>query len=349
MSEKIKILFAEDEKDVRESIAAVLESEGYEVLQAEGGNKALEIFLEQKPDLIISDIMMPEGSGYELLKAVREDKDVARSNIPFLLLSALGQKEDVLKGATLQASDYLFKPVDFDLLFAKIREKTIQNKKNKEVFQGNINNLKRQVANIVPHEMLQYVDMINQVSSALKSQVYGPLPHQKYIDDLNKIYLNSLKLKTIINNLFDGSSLSSQIDVEDEILSPRKIVEDFISTINKKFQMQISIEESNPGRIPNVKVNKQIICEIIKRLIGCILKIDDATKIKIVITSDHLKRVILIFYPTSKIDKNNFETQVKKSVIDNSLDKQGLTFEIIDNHQIIGAVLTIPDYRVISN
>ncbi len=85
--------------------------------------EAVEIFLENKPDIVVSDIMMPGVSGYDLLKIIRENKNISNNNIPFIFLSALGEKQDLIKGIELNANDYLTKPVDFELLSAKIKEK----------------------------------------------------------------------------------------------------------------------------------------------------------------------------------------------------------------------------------
>ena len=97
MSDKIKILCVEDEIDVRESIVGILDNEGFEVFQATNGQEGLEVFLEQKPDIIISDIMMPDVTGHDLLKSIRGNKNIDNSNVPFILLSALGQKEDIFQ------------------------------------------------------------------------------------------------------------------------------------------------------------------------------------------------------------------------------------------------------------
>lgn len=347
MVDKVKILFAEDEVDVRASIAAVLESEGYEVLQAENGKEALEIFNEKEPEIVISDIMMPEMNGYDLLKTVRESQDNSRNNVPFILLSALGQKEDIIKGVTLEASDYLVKPIDFDLLIVKINEKTASFKRNQQLIEGNIENLKTQVSSMLPNEMLQYVDMISKISEALKGEIYGPLPHQKYIEDLNKIYINSLKLKTMVNNLFNGSSLSNHLLVSDEVISPDAVLQSFIGGLNKKYQDQIVFEERSDDNLPNIKIDKKIFNEVLKKLIGCVFKIDDSAIIRVVIMFDHIGRVIFIFYPEGKIDKVLLENHLKRSVIDNSLDSQGLNLEVVNSNQVMGVILSIPDFRVI--
>ncbi len=347
MNNKIKILCVEDESDIRENLAGILESEGFEVLQAENGMQGLEIFLEQKPDIIISDIMMPDFTGHDLLKAIREDKTIDNSHIPFILLSALGQKDDILRGIAMEASDYLVKPVDFDLLIAKVREKTSNLKKTAEVANKNLNNLKSQVSNVVPNEMLQYVDLINHIASALRSEIYGPLPHKKYLEDINKIYINSLRLKTIVNNFLTGTSIFNQIDVHDEIIKPSQVIQDFIDGLNKKFQLQIVFCDINPDKLSDVKINKRILTEIVKRLVGCVFKINDDMKIKISISDDHLDRLAFIFYSENKIDKDILESQIEKSAVLPMLDSQGLMLETVNGNNGSRIVLLVPNYRVI--
>jgi len=348
MSNKIKILCVEDEIDIRENLVGILESEGFEVLQAEDGNKGLEVFLESNPDIIISDIMMPNSTGHDLLKAIRTNQNINNNNVPFILLSALGQQEDILKGITMEASDYMVKPVDFDLLIAKIREKTASANKTKEVEKKNINNLKSQVANIVPQEMLQYIDFINQISGALKSEIYGPLPHQKYIEDLNRIYIHSLKLKTMISNFLSSESISNQLDVQDEILQPMQLIKNFVDGLNEKFQSKIIIDANDLENLPKIKVNKQIMVDVVKRIVGCMFKIDDKININISIAHDPLNRIAIIFYSNQPIDEESFKAQIDKSISAQTLDSQGLIVEILSNNEKTNLILLIPNYRVVS-
>lgn len=347
MSTKIKVLCVEDEIDIRENLAGILESEGFEVLQAEDGNKGLEVFLESNPDIIISDIMMPNSTGHDLLKAIRTNQNINNNNVPFILLSALGQKEDILKGITMEASDYMVKPVDFDLLIAKIREKAISANKTKEVEKKNINNLKSQVANIVPQEMMQYIDLINQISGALKSQIYGPLPHQKYVEDLNKIYVHSLKLRTMISNFLSGESISNQLDVQDEIVHPIEFIKGFTEGLNEKFQSRIIIDDIDLATLPEIKVNKQILGDVVKRIVGCMFKTDDKININISIAHDPLNRVAMIFYSSQPIDEESFKSQIGKSISNKTLDSQGLLIEILSNSEKTNLVLLVPNYRVV--
>jgi CheY-like chemotaxis protein len=346
MSEIIKILCVEDEIEIRDNMVGILENEGFKVFTASNGKEGLEVFLENHPDIIISDIMMPESNGYDLLKSIRENKEIDNNNVPFILLSALGQKDDIMTGINLSASDYLVKPVDFDLLIAKIREKTSNALKTKEHHKKKIENLKTQVSNIVPEDMMQYVDIINKISSALKSEIYGPLPHKKYLEDLNKIYLYSLRLKTTINNFLSGSAISNQIDVDDEIINPCSLIKKFTSGINEKFKSKITINEQNANELPNIKINKNITYDVIKKIFGCIFKIDNDTNINISMATDHLGRMIIIFTSTKPIDENILREHLDKTIKSDVLDEQGLIMEVIFSNKHTNTILSIPSYRV---
>ena len=113
------VLCIEDEQDLLDDICELMESAGHDVLQASDGQAGLEMILKYKPDLVISDISMPRKNGKELLKEIRTSYDMFE-DMPFILLSALSSKEDVLEGIDLGADDYLTKPVDYELLERKV-------------------------------------------------------------------------------------------------------------------------------------------------------------------------------------------------------------------------------------
>ncbi len=112
------ILVIEDQPDMRTNIATILSMEGYEVLTAEHGKEGLATAKEDKPDLILCDVMMPELDGYGVLEGLREDRTVAGT--PFIFLTAKGEKRDVRAGMNLGADDYLTKPVAASDLLAAI-------------------------------------------------------------------------------------------------------------------------------------------------------------------------------------------------------------------------------------
>jgi DNA-binding response OmpR family regulator len=113
------ILCIEDENDVRELIVEELVDAGFEVLEAENGRVGLELILTKWPDIILCDISMPEMDGKELLAEIQLNYPEL-SATPFIFLTALTDKRDLIDGLTAGADDYLTKPIDFDVLMAKI-------------------------------------------------------------------------------------------------------------------------------------------------------------------------------------------------------------------------------------
>jgi DNA-binding NarL/FixJ family response regulator len=112
-----KILVIEDEAEMRRNLATVLRLEKYEPITAENGKIGVEMARQQNPDLILCDVMMPQLDGFGVLQALREDPRLAL--IPFIFLTAKGEKNDLRSGMNLGADDYLTKPVaKADLLSA---------------------------------------------------------------------------------------------------------------------------------------------------------------------------------------------------------------------------------------
>jgi DNA-binding NarL/FixJ family response regulator len=104
-----RILVIEDEPEMRRNLLTILKLEKFQPLGAENGRVGLELVKREKPDLILCDVMMPELDGHDVLEALRKDEDTA--SIPFIFLTAKGEKADLRSGMNLGADDYLTKPV----------------------------------------------------------------------------------------------------------------------------------------------------------------------------------------------------------------------------------------------
>ncbi len=113
-----KILIIEDQPQMRKNLAIILEMEGFQVIAAENGRRGVEQALSEPPELVLCDVMMPELDGYGVLQALRAEPDTA--TIPFIFLTAKGDKLELRKGMNLGADDYLTKPVSRDDLLAAI-------------------------------------------------------------------------------------------------------------------------------------------------------------------------------------------------------------------------------------
>jgi CRP/FNR family transcriptional regulator, cyclic AMP receptor protein len=110
-----KILLIEDNHDVRENTAEILELANYTVFTAENGKLGVEMAMQEKPDLIICDIMMPVLDGYGVLHMINKHEEL--KNIPFIFLTAKAERGDFRKGMEMGADDYITKPfTDIELL-----------------------------------------------------------------------------------------------------------------------------------------------------------------------------------------------------------------------------------------
>ena len=114
-----KIVVIEDEDLIREGITLILSVNGYQVISAHNGAVGIDLAKEHLPDLVVSDIMMPEKDGYDVLQALRIHEPTA--TIPFLFLSAKVDQSDIRKGMNLGAVDYLTEPFEHDELLSAVQ------------------------------------------------------------------------------------------------------------------------------------------------------------------------------------------------------------------------------------
>ena len=112
----IRILLVDDEPLIIDSLSYSLEREGFEVSSAMDGMQALELVAEFKPDLIVLDLLLPDISGFEVCRRLRESYTT-----PVIMLTALGEEIDRVQGLEVGADDYLAKPFSFRELLARIR------------------------------------------------------------------------------------------------------------------------------------------------------------------------------------------------------------------------------------
>ncbi len=114
-SQRPTVLVVDDEEDIRDAIAFTLRREGFNVLAAATGHEAIEL-AQQRPDVVVLDIMLPGIDGLEVLRRLRAD-----SNVPVLMLSAKGDEIDRVVGLEIGADDYITKPFAMRELVARIR------------------------------------------------------------------------------------------------------------------------------------------------------------------------------------------------------------------------------------
>jgi DNA-binding response OmpR family regulator len=115
----IKILVAEDERDIRDLVTFTLDMAGYEVIPAVNGEEALILARQEIPDLILMDVRMPRMTGYEACAAMKADAKL--KGVPVIFLTAKGQDAEIQTGLLAGAEDYILKPFVPDQLSAHIQ------------------------------------------------------------------------------------------------------------------------------------------------------------------------------------------------------------------------------------
>ena len=133
---KINILIVEDEKELREGVSEYLSEVGYNVISAEDGMQAIELFKNSKIDLVILDIMLPKANGFVVLNKIRQE-----SNVPVIMLTAMSDDYTQIMSFDEKADDYITKPFSIIVLHKRIEallRRGVKVSENKKWFYGDI-------------------------------------------------------------------------------------------------------------------------------------------------------------------------------------------------------------------
>jgi CRP-like cAMP-binding protein/CheY-like chemotaxis protein len=233
-----KILLIEDNNDIRENTAEILELTGYDVMTAENGKIGVEKAMEKRPDLVICDIMMPVLDGYGVLHIFNRNPQLA--GVPFIFLTAKTERMDFRKGMELGADDYLTKPFDESELLSAIEGRLHRFqylKQNYDLQQDGLNQFL---------EDARHVGNLESLSADRKPH----LVHKKqYIytegDEPSRLYfIRSGKVKTVRTNA-DGKELITGIYGAGEFFGYLALLEDAEYT-----DSAVALEESGLIYIP---------------------------------------------------------------------------------------------------
>jgi CheY-like chemotaxis protein len=224
------VLVIDDNADIRENTAEILDLAGYKTFTAENGKKGVELALQEKPDVIVCDIMMPELDGYGVLHLIR--KNAATENIPFVFLTAKTERSDFRKGMEMGADDYITKPFeDIELLNAievRLKKAAVLDNKYAPTEQG-INQFFRDARNA--GLLTQLAEQYNSDMYSKKQVLYqeGKRPRNLFL--LVKGKVKGIKThedgKEYITDLFsDGDFIGYPALIEDKNYDDSAIVLD---------------------------------------------------------------------------------------------------------------------------
>jgi len=233
-----KILLIEDNQDVRENTAEILELANYEVITASHGKEGVEKAQKEKPDLIVCDIMMPELDGYGVLHIL--SKNDATAAIPFIFLTAKAERVDQRKGMNLGADDYLTKPFEdtelLDSIESRLKKVELRFKNYDQTNEG-INQFFQEVKSVSNLDLLISEHKIRTYRK--KSSIFheGDYPNHLF-------FINSGKIKTFKSNE-DGKELILGIHTEGEFLGYSSLI-----TNSPYSESAVAMDDSEICMIP---------------------------------------------------------------------------------------------------
>jgi two-component system sensor histidine kinase/response regulator len=150
-AEMITVLVVDDDPTILDSVTDLLRLSGYRILSATNGIEGLHVMQSNTPDLIIADITMPEMDGYRFYEAVRDNP--AWTPIPFIFLTARGEKKDIRRGYMLGADQYLTKPFEAEDLLVAVEKRLERVRAIQAVTKDEVEQVKQQLLTIFSHEL----------------------------------------------------------------------------------------------------------------------------------------------------------------------------------------------------
>ena len=274
-----KILVIEDELNIRESLAELLELKDYDVITAENGQEGIIRAIQHLPNLIICDVMMPVFDGYQVLSLVRKNKNLA--NTPFLFLTAKASKEEIREGMSLGADDYLTKPFTSKELFSAIETRLSRSSDQDKELNRKLKVFSSQFSATSYHEINTPLTGVISTSQFLKENWREMKPNE--VQEMLEIIVNSgNRLHRTFNNSLLGNQImmarlskdEKQLAVfaEGETQHPNELLQDVARTVARSYDR---INDLTLSPIPTFK-SIAIPQEYFKRILTEIL--DNAFK-----------------------------------------------------------------------
>nr|MBN1229565.1 hybrid sensor histidine kinase/response regulator [Anaerolineae bacterium] len=234
MSGTVRLLLVDDDPSLLSGVADLLEISGYEVVTARNGREALQTMQFMLPDLVISDIMMPEMNGYEFFEAVRSNPEWIA--IPFVFLTARSQPVDIRKGQYMGADAYLVKPFEPDDLLTTIEGRLNRIKAIHSAAGADVERMKQQLITIFSHELRTPLTYIYGYINLLIDQ-YDELERELVFDMLGGIQQGADRLLKLVEDLMLMVRINSGV-VEMEIMMQQGLspLGDTIKEVVSKYQ-----------------------------------------------------------------------------------------------------------------
>ncbi|MBW2033742.1 MAG: response regulator [Deltaproteobacteria bacterium] len=254
-----KILVVEDDEDLVHMLEYNLTRKGYATMTALDGLDACYLIEEEKPDLILLDVMLPGLSGFEICEIIRNHYHEEISDIPIIMLTALGSMENKLKGIETGADDYIPKPFTLKEVLLKVDRLVCKEKKKKQM-NMKVENLeareKQQTdfQSMLFHELRNQLLIIGGYSSIAQRHELTPEKHRHYAGVIKESssFLNSLAEEIILLSRVE----TGEYPLPREEVCLEEITQQTISVLlQQATKKEIQIHFQRTGKIPRMRLN----------------------------------------------------------------------------------------------
>jgi two-component system sensor histidine kinase/response regulator len=263
------ILVVEDDPHMLHGICETLALAGYQAQPASNGAEALAL-LEQGPfDLILSDIMMPNLDGYQLFERVRSNP--AWTAVPFIFLTAKGQKTDIRLGKQLGADDYLIKPFEVEDLLVAVQSKLERSRALRQAVNVEFTQLKQTILNTLSHEFRTPLTYITGYTELLEE---GDFEIEEFKQLLGYIRKGSDRLKRLVEDFLFIVMLETG-ETRSAYLLERAVCRDLAAQLSALLNAlesqaaarQVSLKRQVPDKLPTLVCHTKYVLDAVSRLV----------------------------------------------------------------------------------
>jgi signal transduction histidine kinase len=246
----VSILVVEDDIAMRDGICEILELAGYTASVASNGKEALELLEKATPELIVSDIMMPEMDGYHFYRHVREDDRWL--TVPFIFLTARGEKADVLRGKSMGVDDYLIKPFDPEELLVAVESKLKRMRQLQETAHKQVEQLSEQLTRT------DRIATVGQLVTEFAHEIRNPLtaitayaqfvqrrmaPHEpETVQDMERIVRQAKRIAKMVENILEFARTQP---LETRLTDIHHLLDEVLAFISFRLQNQGIVVETH--------------------------------------------------------------------------------------------------------
>ena len=276
--DKAKILIVDDLVENLYSLEQIIEKEDREIITATSGNEALKLARTHEFALIITDVQMPEMNGFEFIEIFRSKK--VNKHVPVIFATAINkEKKYVIKGYSEGAVDYLYKPLDPDIVSAKVdifvtlyNQKRALEQQNQEL--DTLNKLKNRFLGMAAHDIRNPLTIIEFYSKSLLTELKPVLKDSPKIQELENIVVSTKFAQNLVNDFLDISKMESgHIDLKEEMIT----VDTFLETnlkFNRVFADKKNIHLKGKIQIANLRTafDKNKMNQVLNNLISNAIK-----------------------------------------------------------------------------